>query len=72
MRYFDLDTIKGNECPDCDGFLIRTSLPREQAKYKCIKCGMITWLMPEVQGHTGKPMRIISVQIFQDYTEAES
>ena len=62
------------DCPEpgCDGILVRISLPSEtipSGKLRCITCGLITWFLPEVQGHTGKPMHMMTIRIFQDSTE---
>ncbi len=57
--------------PGCDGILVRTSLPSEtipSGKLICITCGLITWQCKEMHDHTGKPMHILTVQIFQDWT----
>jgi len=54
------------DCPDpgCDGVLIRMSMPSEKpVKYRCMSCGLITWVGPEVWSHTGVPMDTLAVSI---------
>lgn len=68
----ELDPSCLMDCPEtgCNGFLMRISLPNEKpVTYKCVICGLITWFLPEVQGHTGEPIHTLTAKIFQDWTQ---
>lgn len=53
------------DCPDedCDGILIRISLPSENPAFRCLVCGGLTWFTPEMQSTNLFTGEMIAVQV---------